>query len=254
MCWSINEVAKLSGVTSRTLRHYDHIGLLPPARTGANGYRYYEQAQLLRLQRILLLRELGVGLNEIAKVLDGERDELEALRRHHRQLLDDERRLHQLAITVATTIAYLERGIAMPAEELFEGFAVTPEKLTELETAAREQGWGGQETFDEIKRRTADWTEQDWQHATRDASDFEVRLLGLMQAGVAADDPRVHDVVAEDYAKNQRMWTADPDAYAKLGDAFVAAPELRAHLDVRDPGLAEFMRDAMQAYARSITP
>lgn len=97
MSWSINEVATMSGVTSRTLRHYDHIGLL---------------AQLV------------------------------ALRRHHQQLLDEGERLHRLAVTVATTIAYLERGFAMPAEGMFDGFAVTPDKLAELEATAAEQGWG----------------------------------------------------------------------------------------------------------------
>lgn len=66
MAWSITAVAKMSGVTSRTLRHYDEIGLLPPAWIGGNGYRYYEDEQLLRLQQILVLRELGVGLSEIA--------------------------------------------------------------------------------------------------------------------------------------------------------------------------------------------
>jgi DNA-binding transcriptional MerR regulator len=70
MAWSIAEVARMSGVTSRTLRHYDQIGLLPPTWIASNGYRHYEEDDLLRLQQILLLRELGLGLAEIASVLD----------------------------------------------------------------------------------------------------------------------------------------------------------------------------------------
>ena len=62
MNWSIQELAKLGGTTSRALRHYDEVGLLPPSSVGANGYRYYDERALLRLQRILLLRELGLGL------------------------------------------------------------------------------------------------------------------------------------------------------------------------------------------------
>ena len=81
MSWSIAEVAKLSGLTSRTLRHYGEIGLLPPAFVAANGYRHYEQEDLLRLQQIRLLRELGVGLPEIGRILDEQTDRAEVLRK-----------------------------------------------------------------------------------------------------------------------------------------------------------------------------
>lgn len=112
MTWSIVEVARMSGVTSRALRHYDAIGLLPPTRIGANGYRHYGEAELLRLQRILVLRELGVGLGEIAAVLAAETDEVAALRAHHERLLAERSRLDRLAATVARTIAELERESA----------------------------------------------------------------------------------------------------------------------------------------------
>ena len=79
MEWSIQQIAKLAGTTSRTLRHYDDIGLLAPSSVGGNGYRYYDQAALVRLQRILLLRELGLGLPQIAEVLDREASEEHAL-------------------------------------------------------------------------------------------------------------------------------------------------------------------------------
>jgi DNA-binding transcriptional MerR regulator len=82
MDWSIQEIAKLAGTTSRTLRHYDDVGLLPPSRIGGNGYRYYDRAALVRLQRILLLREFGLGLPAIAEVLDGQSDQTRALSGH----------------------------------------------------------------------------------------------------------------------------------------------------------------------------
>jgi len=96
MAWSIAEVARMSKVTSRTLRHYDDVGLLRPAYVGSNGYRYYEQEQLLRLQRVLLLRELGLGLGAIAEVLAGDRDQVAALRQHERWLHSERDRLGQL--------------------------------------------------------------------------------------------------------------------------------------------------------------
>src|SRR5437016_13685768 len=110
MSWSIAEVARMSGVTSRTLRHYDDIGLLPPAYLGSNGYRYYEEEQLLRLQQILVLRALGVGLTDIGKVIDAETDPVAALPRHYARLLAERDRLGRLAETVARTIAELEEG------------------------------------------------------------------------------------------------------------------------------------------------
>ena len=79
MDWSVQQIAKLAGTTGRTLRHYDDIGLLRPSRTGNNGYRYYGQESLVRLQRILLLRDLGLGLPAIADVLGNEADAEQAL-------------------------------------------------------------------------------------------------------------------------------------------------------------------------------
>ncbi|HWO67768.1 MAG TPA: MerR family transcriptional regulator, partial [Umezawaea sp.] len=86
MAWSIAEVARMSKVTSRTLRHYDAIGLLTPAWVGGNGYRYYEREQVLRLQQILLLRELGLGLDTVGEVLDGRHRTVDVLRNHERWL------------------------------------------------------------------------------------------------------------------------------------------------------------------------
>lgn len=122
MEWSIKEIARLAGTTSRTLRHYDALGLLSPSRTNQNGYRYYDAEALLRLQRILLLRQLGVGLGGIAEMLDGERDHVQALAIHLEGLRRERKRLDDLIESVETTIAKLERGEALMAEEILGGF------------------------------------------------------------------------------------------------------------------------------------
>ncbi len=123
MAWSIAELARMSKVTSRTLRHYDDVGLLRSAYVGRNGYRYYEHEQLLRLQQILLLRGLGLGLGAIAEVLGGDRDEVAALGQPVRWLRSERDRLGQLADTVSRTIRDLQGEDQMTAPELFEGFA-----------------------------------------------------------------------------------------------------------------------------------
>lgn len=130
MVWSIQQVARMSGVTARTLRYYDEIELLPPAEVGANGYRYYGHAELLRLQHILLMRELGMDLASIGAVVDERSDPAETLHAHHRRLLDEGERLNRLAQTVTVTINHLQRGDDMPAENLFA--AMTPERAAYL--------------------------------------------------------------------------------------------------------------------------
>jgi DNA-binding transcriptional MerR regulator/ADP-ribose pyrophosphatase YjhB (NUDIX family) len=120
----------MSGVTARTLRYYDEIKLLPPADVGTNGYRYYGHEQLLKLQHILLMRELGLDLATIRSVVDERSDPADTLRAHHRQLLTERQRLDRLAHTVALTITHLEEGDDMPAESLFA--AMTPERAAYL--------------------------------------------------------------------------------------------------------------------------
>lgn len=150
MSWSIQQVARMSGVTARSLRYYDEIGLLRPARVGANGYRYYEHEQLLRLQQILLLRELGLDLATIGGVVDAEHSPTEALRNHHRRLLNEWERLHRLAGTVAATVKHLEEGTDMPAENLFE--AMTPERAEYLARLPKKRTAAGTQFSDELGR------------------------------------------------------------------------------------------------------
>jgi MerR family transcriptional regulator, thiopeptide resistance regulator len=248
--WSIQQVARASGVTARTLRYYDEIGLLPPASIAANGYRRYEQAQLERLQEILLLRELGVDLTTVGAILAGEHDRVDALRAHRRGLLAERDRLDCLVSTVTATIARLQEGTVMPVEEMFAGFRFTRETINDLEALAIERTrQPDQPYFDELKRRTADWSGAQFKQAEQDGADVERRLLALLREGVSCDDAAVFAVLDDDVAAQARLLPLGGADYAKLGEAFVAAPELRAHLDAQDPRLAEYLRDAMVAYA-----
>ncbi len=122
MEWSIQEVARKAGTTSRTLRHYGDLGLLVPSRVGSNGYRYYDQDALVRLQRILLLRELGLSLPAIKDVLEGQRDTGAALRAHLRLLELEQARIGRQIASVRTTLHRTEEGRELMAEEVFDGF------------------------------------------------------------------------------------------------------------------------------------
>ena len=231
----------MARVSSRTLRHYDHTGLLPPARIGHGGLRFYEQPQLERLQHIMLLRELGLGLPDIGRILDGA-DETAALRLHHRRLLTELERLTELAATVAATIDHRERGTAMPAHDLFNGFRDDP-----YAAEAREL-YG--EAAVESQRRAASW-DDDTARAVADQGDAVHRdLAALMSAGRAADDPEVQEVVARHHGWVSCFWTPDAAAYTGLGQLYVDDERFTATIDAHAPGLAAFLRDAIAVYAR----
>jgi len=247
VAWSIVEVARMSGVSSRALRHYDEIGLLPPAHIGANGYRYYEQAELLRLQQILLLRELGVGLAEIAKILDNQRDPVQALRAHHQRLLAERDRLAALAETVARTIDQLhaEGDGAMPRinrpENLFEGFDPSA-----YEDEAR-QRWP--EEYERSRRFTDSLTPQDTERLQREMTAAMIRMAELMAAGEPVDSAAVQAEIDAAYHGVCRFWTPDAAAFKGLGRMYVEDERFKANYDRIADGLAEFYRDAMAWYA-----
>ena len=238
----------MTGVTSRTLRHYDAIGLLAPAHVGMNGYRYYEQPQLLRLQQILLLRELGLGLDTIGEVLTGQRDRLEALRGHQKRLHAEQQRLARLAATVARTITHLQEGTPMSPSEMFDGFA---ERQAEAEDAmAARYGEGVREHFTTARQRTQDWTQEDYLAAQQQAQRLDARVLQLMRSGTAPVAAEVLEVIDEHYRAVVQHWSPDQVSYAGLGQLYVDDPQYRAHYDAHDPALAEYYRDAITAYAQ----
>jgi DNA-binding transcriptional MerR regulator len=247
MSWTIAQVSRLAGVSSRTLRHYEQVGLLSPAFTAANGYRHYEEPQLRRLQRILLLRELGVGLSAIAAVLDGA-NQTALLREHRMALLAERDRLDGLAALVARVIDEDEGGTAMSAEELFEGFDAATQKQYEAELVER-FGAGAREHIDESWRRIARMSAPDAARVQRELADRDVDYAALLAAGVDPGDPRVQQVTAAHYRWVCQFWTPDADAFAGLGDYYVEHPGFRARYETVRPGLAQFVRDAMAVYA-----
>ena len=144
--WSIQEIARLAGTTRRTLRHYHAIGLVTPSRIGDNGYRYYDPDALVRLQRVLLLRELGLGIPDIGEILAGQRDDTAALRSHLEWLAHEQRRLGRQMASIERTITELERGETPVAEKMFDGFDHTEykdevERLWGTDSYMRSDAW-----------------------------------------------------------------------------------------------------------------
>ncbi len=240
----------MSKVTSRTLRHYDEIGLLAPARVGANGYRYYEREQLLRLQQILVMRELGLGLDAIAEIVHRGRDRLEVLAMHERWLLAERDRFQRLADTVSRTIEELRGGENVNARSMdhwFEGF--DPATRAELQEEAR-QRWGA-EQVDAAAERVRDRPDRWWQEQRDEWAEQLTTLVGLIDAGHEPGDAEVQDVIAGHYRWITAYWTPDRESYTGLGDVYADDPRFRANFDRTDPRLAPFLRAAMAEYART---
>ncbi|NVM98730.1 MerR family transcriptional regulator [Arthrobacter sp. SDTb3-6] len=246
--WPIHEIAALAGVTSRTLRHYDSVGLLAPSRTAANGYRHYDRAALVRLQRILLLRELGLGLPAIAAILDHQESAAAALATHVSWLRAEQARLAGQIASVEKTIAALNEGGAIMAETMFDGFDHTHYK-DEVE-----QRWGK----DAYARSDSWWRGLD---AAGQAA-WKGRVAALNRDWIAAFDSGApaDSAAAQELARRHVEWLravpgtpasepgADVRGYvAGLGEMYVDDPRFGANNG--GAAGAAFVRDALALYA-----
>ena len=252
MEWSIQQIAKLAGTTSRTLRHYDETGLVPPSRVGDNGYRYYDPDALVRLQRVLLLRELGLGIPAIAAMLDqqglaGQRDDVHALQNHLTWLRAEQGRLDRQIASVESTIDTLRGGEKPMAENMFDGFDHTQYK-DEVE-----ERWGK----DAYAKSDAWWRAKsaDEQKAFQEfAAELIFDWLDASERGldVAGDE-------AQALARRQHEWLsgipgtprgeagASKEYFVGLGEMYVADPRFAKNYG-GEAG-ATFVRDAMNVYA-----
>lgn len=242
--FDIAKVARMSGVSSRTLRHYDDEGLLTPAWTGADGRRHYGQPELLRLQHILVLRELGTSLDRIARIVDSDdpATTVALLRDHLAGLTAERDRYARLAATVARTIDSLEKGKPMASTQIFDGFA-----HEKYEPEARER-WGD----DAVDHSTAKWAAlgKEGQQRHLDTHREVVEALGAAKrVGFAPESDEVQEIVARHYAWVSLFWTPTAETYTGLTQMYVDDERFRLNYDEVAPGAAELLRDAAAIYA-----
>jgi len=242
--WTIGEVAALSGVTSRTLRHYDAVGLLTPVGAASGGRRLYGRAELVRLQQILVLRELGVDLASIAEALThddlGSRTAL--LRAHHARLLDERDRFGRLAATVASTLESLEGGRHMDAKDLYAGF-----DHSQYDAEARTR-WGDAA----VEASTGAWARLGAAGQAayrRESHEIGAGLAALLAAGAPPDDSRTLALVARHHAQIALFWTPDRASYTGLGQMYVDDERFTATYGAFARGLAVYLRDAIAVWA-----
>jgi DNA-binding transcriptional MerR regulator len=243
--YTVGQVAHLSGVTVRTLHHYDEVGLLWPTERTSGGYRVYTDADLDRLRRILFYRELGFALDQIAAVLaDPASDTAAHLRRQHHLLRERIERLHAMVAALEKEMEARQMGTRLTPEEQFEVFGTDKVGSEWAEEAG--QRWGDTEAYGESQRRAATYTKEDW-IAIKAEGDTGLRdFADALRSGEPANGPRAMDL-AESHRQHVSRWFYDCgfDVHRGLAAMFVSDERFTRTYDDVAPGLAQYVHDAI---------
>jgi len=247
--YTVQKLGRLAGISTRTLRYYDQIGILEPARINSSGYRIYGQAEVDKLQQIMFYRELGLPLNQIKELVNSPTfDENKALKEHHEQLLDRRKQLDDLIANVEKTIAQKEGRTTMTDQEKFAGFT---KKLVE----ENEQKYGkeirekyGDDVVDRSNQKLMGMTAEQYDELKR----LENEVLAALGAALQTGDPASEE--AQKAADLHRQWLSftwneySKEAHAGLAQMYVEDERFKAYYDAVQPGMAEFLRDAIGVY------
>jgi DNA-binding transcriptional MerR regulator len=253
---TVKQLAAISGVTVRTLHHYDEIGLLKPACVGVNGYRYYGRPELLRLQRILFHRELGVPLSEIGELLDLEGESQLAVLRQHREKLAAERERYRVLIeTIDRTIADLNGEQTMNDADLYKGFS--PEKQAGYEAWLIEHYGepmrvGIHQSKEAFARLSSAERKAFMEAAGKELSEVEQALAGAMRNGIDPASEGVERLLTRHRAWVASMWhrPCSPKSYSGLADLYLAHPDFVARYESIEKGFADYLTRAMKLHAQ----
>ena len=251
--YTVGRVADLSGVTVRTLHHYDEVGLLSPGERSAAGYRIYEERDLERLQRILFYRELGFTLDEISTIVDDPHiDALGHLRRQRGLLTERIGRLNAMVDAIDYEMEARTMNIPLTPEERLEVFGeFRPEDYAE----EAEQRWGETEAYKESQRRVSSYTKEDWQRLKAEEEEIRARLATALDAGLAPESEEAMSA-AEAHREYISRWfyECSYEIHRGLTEMYVSDERFRSNYDATAPGLAAFIRDAAHANASRAEP
>ncbi|WP_264740160.1 MerR family transcriptional regulator [Cytobacillus firmus] len=249
MEYTVQKLAQLAGVSSRTLRYYDEIGILKPARTNSSGYRIYGQKEVDRLQQILFYRELGISLDQIKEIITAPAfDAADALKEHREKLLEKRKQLDLLITNVEKTIASAEGRTTMSDKEKFEGFKKKMIEDNEEQYGKEIREKYGDETVDKSNAKLMNMTQEEHEAVTKLAEEVNSTLAQAMETGDPAGE------LAQKAADLHKQWITfywseySKEAHAGLGEMYVADERFKDYYDKIRPGVAEFLRDAINIY------
>lgn len=241
--FTVKQLSRVAGITPRTLHYYDQIGLLKPSRVGENGYRYYGEDALVRLQQVLLYRELGMPLEQIADILDSaDFDVLDSLHAHRAELLKRIRRLETLVQTVDKTIDHLKGNSEMEEKKFFAGFSDEQQAAYEKEAMQTYDPATVKASNDRWRAYTADQK----QSILAEGNQIYLELAAAMPAG---PDSAAAQAAVEHWRKHmQNFWSPNDEQLLGLADMYNDDPRFKANYDKIHPDLAEFVRAAVRVY------
>jgi DNA-binding transcriptional MerR regulator len=247
---TVKQVATASGVSVRALHHYDHIGLLKPD-VGENGYRYYGQAEMLRLQHILFYRELGLPLAEIAHILDDPGFDTRAALLDLRHRVEEEiAQRRDLAQTIDRTLASLDAGVAVDDRRLFYGVSAEKQAEWEAEIGAR-FGDAGDAAIRDAKARMKGLSPTQLFDFKAEIDAVHTGIAALIEAGGTPSSDAAQELIGRHYHWICRSWLPDAKAYVSLGRMYVDHADFRSMYDALHPRMAIFMEHAMGHHART---
>jgi len=249
MEYTVQKLGKMAGVSTRTLRYYDEIGILKPARTNSSGYRIYGQAEVDRLQQILFYRELGVSLECIKAIVTSPSfDGVKALREHCEKLLLKRKQLDLLIANVEKTIAFTEGGVKMTDKEKFEGFKQKMIEDNEKKYGKEIREKYGSDTVEKSNKKLMNMTQEEYDKVTKLAEEQMKTLAEAFKTGDPAGE------LAQKAADLHRQWLTfywdsySKEAHAGLAEMYVKDERFTAYYDKEQPGTAKFLRDAILIY------
>jgi DNA-binding transcriptional MerR regulator len=242
---TVGQVARLAGVTVRTLHHYDAIGLVSPSGRTPSGYRLYAERDLDRLHAVLAYRELGFALEDVAALLDGTADPVEHLRRQHELVRARIDQLSRLLGSLEKTMEAHMSGMRLTPEERFEAFGEhDPEQYAD---EARER-WGETDAYRTSQRRAAGYTKDDWLRIKAEAHEALNRFAAAQAAGLPPHAPEAMDA-ARLHREHITRWFYEctPEIHRGLAQMYVEDERFTRHYEDRAPGLARYVHDAIMA-------
>lgn len=249
MEYTIQKLSLLAGVSTRTLRYYDEINILKPARINSSGYRIYGQEEVDRLQQILFYKELGLPLDQIKEIITSPIfNAADALQEHREKLLNKRKQLDRLIANVDQTIAANEGRITMTDKEKFEGFKKQLVEENEQKYGKEIREKYGDNTVNNSNEKVLNMSQEEHDEVTKLAEDIHTTLAEAFKTGDPSGD------LAQKAADLHKQWLTfywneySKEAHAGLAQMYVDDERFTAYYDKEQPGTAEFLRDAIHIY------
>ena len=245
----MQKLGKIAGVSTRTLRYYDEIGILMPARINSSGYRIYGEKEVDRLQQILFYRELGVRLDSIKEIVNAPSfDRASALIEHREKLLKKRNQLNVLIANVDKTIAVTGGEIKMSSKEKFEGFKKSMINNNEKKYGKEIREKYGKDSIEKSNSKVMNMTEKEYAEVTKLSDHLDITLAEAFKSGDPASN------IAQEAASLHKKWLTyywseySTEAHAGLCQMYVDDERFTAYYDKKQPGTAAFLRDAVLIY------